>query len=108
MRLRSKRVNIFKGPDSDLERTKLPNTKGRGRLTKGKQTTPLIRTKTKRHYNTRSQCISDQTEAGQNVLSKREQKQSVLENGKLKGGKRNKLRRSARLEVQRLKDAIST
>jgi hypothetical protein len=108
MRLRSKRVDIFEGPNSDLERTKPLNAKGRGRSTRGKQTTPLIRTKTERHYNTRSRCIGDQTEAGQKVLSGREQKQSALENGKSKGGKRNKPRRSARLEAQRSKDAIST
>jgi hypothetical protein len=54
MRLSSKRVDIFEGLDSNLERIKPLNAKGRGRLTRGKQTTPLKRTKTKRHYNTRS------------------------------------------------------
>jgi hypothetical protein len=53
MRLLSKRVDIFKGLDSDLERTKHLNAKGKGRSTIGKQTTPLNCTKTKMHYNTR-------------------------------------------------------
>jgi hypothetical protein len=101
---RSKRVGIFEGPDSDLERTKPSNAKGRGRSTRGKQTTPLKHTKTKSHYNTRSRGIGDQP--GQKVLSGREQKQSALE--KSKGGKRDKPRRSARLEAQKSKDAIST
>jgi hypothetical protein len=34
--------------------------------------------------------------------------QFVLENGKSKGGKHNKLRRSARLEAQRSKDVMNT
>jgi len=53
MRLLSKRVDIFEGPDSDLERTKYLNAKGRGQSTIRKQTTPLNYTKTKMYYNTR-------------------------------------------------------
>jgi hypothetical protein len=105
MRSHSKRVDIFEGPDSDLERM---NAKGRGRSKKGEHTTPLKHTKTKTHYNTRSQGIGEQTQSGQKVLSRREQKQSALENGKSKGGKCNKPRRSARLEAQRSRDVIST
>jgi hypothetical protein len=74
----------------------------------GKQTTPLKRTKTKRHYNTRTQGISEQTQSGQKELSCREQKQSALEKCKSKGGKHNKPRRFARLKAQRSKDVIST
>jgi hypothetical protein len=106
MSSRSKRVGIFEGPDSDLERTKPPNAKSRGRSTRGKQTTPLKHTKTKSHYNTRSRGIGEKTQPGQKVLSGREQKQSALK--KSKSGKRDKPRRSARLEAQRSKDAIST
>jgi hypothetical protein len=108
MRSLSERVDIFEGPDSDLERTKHLNAKGRGRSAMGKQTTPLNRTKTKRHYNTRSQGIGKQTKSRQKVLSGGKQKQSVLENGKSKGGNCDKPRRSARLEAQRSKDVIST
>jgi len=54
MRSLSKRVNIFKGPNSNLKGTKHLNAKGRGRLTIKKQTTPLKHTKTKSYYNTRS------------------------------------------------------
>jgi hypothetical protein len=96
---RFKRVDIFKGPDSDLERMRLLNAKGRGQSTRGRQTTPLKRTKTKRHYNTRSRSIGEQTKSGQEVLSSRERKQSMLENGKSKGGKPDTPRRSARLEA---------
>jgi hypothetical protein len=58
MLLRSKRVDIFKGPNSDLERIRLLNAKGKGRSTRRRQTTLLKCTKTKKHYNTRSQDIS--------------------------------------------------
>jgi hypothetical protein len=105
---RSKRVNIFKGPNSDLERIRPLNAKGKGRSTRGRQTTPLKRTKTKRHYNTRSRDIGEQTKSGQEVLSGRERKQSTPENGKSKDGKPDTPRRSARLEAQRSKDVIST
>jgi hypothetical protein len=108
MRLFSKRVDIFEGPNSDLKRTKHLNAKGRGRLTIKKQTTPLKRTKTKSYYNTRSQGVSKQTQSGQKVRSRREQKQSALENGKSKGGKSAKPRRSTRLEAQKSKVVIST
>jgi hypothetical protein len=105
---RSKRVDIFEGPDSDLERTKPLNANDRGRSTRGKQTTPSARTKTKMHYYTRSRCIGEQTQSEQKVRSGREKKQSALETGKSKGGKRDKPRRSARLEAQRSKDVMST
>jgi hypothetical protein len=108
MRSLSKRVDIFEGPDSDLERTKHLNAKGRGRSTIKKRTTPLKRTKTKSHYNTRSQGAGVQTQSGQKVLSRKEQKQSALENGRSKGGKSAKLRRSTRLEAQKSKDVMST
>ncbi len=103
MRLRSKCVDIFEGPDSDLEIMKPLNAKGGGRSTRGKQTTPLKRTKIKTHYNTRSRGIGEQTQSGQKTPSGKGKKQSAPENGKLKGEKPNKPRRSARLEAQRSK-----
>jgi hypothetical protein len=72
MRSLSKYVDIFEGPNSDLKGTKHLNAKGRGRLTIKKQTTPLKHTKTKSHYNTRSQGVGDQTQSGQKVRSRRE------------------------------------
>jgi len=108
MRLLSKRVDIFEGPNSNLERTKHLNAKGRGRSKMGKQTTPLNRTKTKMHYNTRSQGIGKQTKSRQKVLSGGKQKQSTLENSKSNSGNCDKPRRSTRLEAQRSKDVIST
>jgi hypothetical protein len=108
MHLSSKRVDIFEGPNSDLERIKPLNAKGKGRSTRGKQTTLLKRTKTKRHYNTRSWDISKQTKLGQKVLSSKEQKQFALKNSKSKGRKLNAPRRSAKLKAQGSKDVIST
>lgn len=103
----SRRVGIFEGPDNDLEMKPL-NAKGRRRSTKGKQITPLKRTMAKMHCNTRSRGIGEQTQSGQKLLCGREQRKSVLENGKLNGGKCDKLRRSARLEARRSRNVMST
>jgi len=108
MRLLSKRVDIFEGPNSNLERTKHLNAKGKGQSTIEKQITPLNRTKTKMHYNTCPQGISKQTKSRQKVLSGGKQKQSTLKNGKPNSGNYDKPRRSTRLEAQRSKDVIST
>src|ERR1700722_6788066 len=106
MSLPSKHVDIFEVPNSDLERTKPQIANGRGRSMTGQQTS--MRTKTKSHCNARSQNIGEQTQSEQKVRSGWEQMQSVLENGKSKGGKHNKPRRSARLEAQRSKDVMNT
>jgi hypothetical protein len=103
MYLRSRRVDIIKGLESDLERIKPLNTKGRERSTRNKQTVPLKGTKNKKQYNTRSRDISKQTQPGEEGLSSRKLKQSAPENSKSKGGEPNKLRTSARLEAQRPK-----
>jgi len=103
MHLRSRRVDIIEGLESDLERMKPLNTKGRGRSTRNKRTAPLKGTKNKKQYNTRSRDISRQSQSGEEGLSSRKLKLSAPENGKSKGGKPNKLRTSARLEAQRPK-----
>jgi hypothetical protein len=105
---RFKRVDIFDVPDTDLERTKPLRASGGRRSTRGKQITPLTRTKIKRHYNTRSRYIGEQIQLEQKVRLGRKQKQSTLVDGKPKAGACIKLRRSTRLEAQRSKDVIST
>ena len=103
----SKPIDIFDGPDSDLERKTL-STKGKRYSKRGKQPTLLTRTKSKRNYNTRSRRIRKPTELGQEVRLGRNKERSVPEKGKSQSGERNDLRRSTRLKAQKPKDAMST
>ena len=103
---RSKRVDVFDGPDSDLEKTL--STKGKRYSKRGKRPTILTRTKTKRNYNTRSRRIGKPTELGPVVRLGRNKERSVPEKGKSQSGERNNLRRSARLKAQKPKDIMST
>ena len=78
----SKLIDVFDGPDSDLERTKTLGTKGKRYSRRGKQPTLLARTKTKGNYNTRSRRIKKLTESEQEVRLARNIKRSLLDKGK--------------------------
>jgi hypothetical protein len=97
---RSKRFDIFNGPNSDHERPKPLNTKDKRRLMRGKQTILLMGTEMM-GGKTRSQRIVEQK-----VRPRRKQKQSIVKTRESRGGERNKPRRSARLEAQKFKDVM--
>jgi hypothetical protein len=102
MSLHPQRFDIFDGPDSDHERAKRLNTRGKIRSAREKQTVYVVCMKMM-NYKAKSQRIVEQTQPQQKVLGRRKQRKYGVKTCKLKGGEHDKLRRSARLEAQRVK-----
>jgi hypothetical protein len=96
---RPKRLVVFEGPESDHERAKSLNAKGKRRSAKRKQKISLT-VKTKGQFRARSRRVDEQTQSEQKVRPRRKQKQPVVKAIESKRGDYDKPRRSARLEEQ--------